>query len=216
MLRNPRNTAYSNAPWRRTPRRPTRKFGKNGKHQRILISPGLSPSSGRLLLSATKTPQDNSPTTLADSLTWINLWTYSRASYSTISGLRGVKDTSKTNTPHKKFSLRPGWPLLRSVWPHGRPLDPTGPPRIPAFKLELSQTSERNGFIWTFSGRTMPPSGGISFLLYTFKIYLMIDGVVASLPVRGSPCICPWDLHPNGFLSQDSQGGVPKLSQFGL
>jgi hypothetical protein len=25
-----------------------------------------------------------------------------------------------------------------------------------------------------------------------------------------------WHLHPNGFLSQDSQGGVPKLSRFGL
>jgi hypothetical protein len=28
--------------------------------------------------------------------------------------------------------------------------------------------------------------------------------------------VCPWDLHPNGFLSQDFQGGVPKLSWFGL
>jgi hypothetical protein len=29
-------------------------------------------------------------------------------------------------------------------------------------------------------------------------------------------CVCPWDLHSNGFLSHDSQGGVPKLSRFGL
>jgi hypothetical protein len=28
--------------------------------------------------------------------------------------------------------------------------------------------------------------------------------------------VCPWLLHLNGFLSQDSQGGVPKLSRFGL
>ncbi len=26
----------------------------------------------------------------------------------------------------------------------------------------------------------------------------------------------PWHLHSNGFLSRDSQGGVPKLSRFGL
>ncbi len=29
-------------------------------------------------------------------------------------------------------------------------------------------------------------------------------------------CICPWHLHPNDFLSQDSQGGVPKLFRFEL
>jgi len=44
----------------------------------------------------------------------------------------------------------------------------------------------------------------------------MIDGAVASLPVRGSPCVAPLHLHPNGFYSQDSQGGVPKLSWFEL
>jgi len=44
----------------------------------------------------------------------------------------------------------------------------------------------------------------------------MIDGAVASLPVRDSPCVAPPHPHPNGFYSRDSQGGVPKLSQFGL
>ncbi len=29
-------------------------------------------------------------------------------------------------------------------------------------------------------------------------------------------CVHPWDLHPNGFLSRDSQGGVLKLSRFGF
>ncbi len=28
--------------------------------------------------------------------------------------------------------------------------------------------------------------------------------------------VFPWHPHPNGFLSRDSQGGVPKLSWFGL
>ncbi len=29
-------------------------------------------------------------------------------------------------------------------------------------------------------------------------------------------CVIPRRLHPNGFLSRDSQNGVPKLSRFGL
>jgi hypothetical protein len=36
------------------------------------------------------------------------------------------------------------------------------------------------------------------------------------LPPYSILCVCPWHLHPNGFLSRDSQGGVPKLSRFGL
>jgi hypothetical protein len=29
-------------------------------------------------------------------------------------------------------------------------------------------------------------------------------------------CVSPRHLHPNGFLSRDSQGGIPKLSRFGF
>ncbi len=36
------------------------------------------------------------------------------------------------------------------------------------------------------------------------------------LPPYNIFCVCPRDLHPNGFLSRDSQGGVPKLSRFGF
>ncbi len=36
------------------------------------------------------------------------------------------------------------------------------------------------------------------------------------LPPYSILCVCPWHSHPNGFLSRDSQGGVPKLSRFGL
>jgi hypothetical protein len=42
------------------------------------------------------------------------------------------------NTPSRRFSLRLGWPPLRSAWPLGRPLDLTGPPRTRLFKLALS------------------------------------------------------------------------------
>ncbi len=36
------------------------------------------------------------------------------------------------------------------------------------------------------------------------------------LPPYSILYVRPWRLHPNGFLSQDSQSGVLKLSQFGL
>ncbi len=36
------------------------------------------------------------------------------------------------------------------------------------------------------------------------------------LPPYSILCVCPWHLHLNDFLSQDSQGGVSKLSRFGL
>ncbi len=62
----------------------------------------------------------------------------------------------------------------------------------------------------------MPPFGGTSFPLCTFSIYLMIDGAIASLPLPGVLCNSARRLHPNGFFSRDSQGGVPKLSRFGL
>ncbi len=36
------------------------------------------------------------------------------------------------------------------------------------------------------------------------------------LPPYSILCVSLRQLHPNGYLSQDSQGGVPKLSRFGL
>jgi hypothetical protein len=36
------------------------------------------------------------------------------------------------------------------------------------------------------------------------------------LPPYTIICVAPPHLHPNGFYSRDSQGGVPKLSRFGL
>jgi len=36
------------------------------------------------------------------------------------------------------------------------------------------------------------------------------------LPPHSILFIAPWHPHPNGFYSRDSQGGVPKLSKFGL
>ncbi len=36
------------------------------------------------------------------------------------------------------------------------------------------------------------------------------------LPPYSIICVAPWHPHPNGFYSQDSQGGISKLSWFGL
>jgi hypothetical protein len=36
------------------------------------------------------------------------------------------------------------------------------------------------------------------------------------LPRYRNLCVRPQRLHPNGFLSRDSQSGIPKLSRFGL
>jgi len=36
------------------------------------------------------------------------------------------------------------------------------------------------------------------------------------LPPYSILCVAPRHPHPNGFYSRDSQGGVPKLFQFGL
>ncbi len=36
------------------------------------------------------------------------------------------------------------------------------------------------------------------------------------LPPYNILCSSTWRLHPNGYFSRDSQGGVPKLSRFGL
>jgi hypothetical protein len=107
-------------------------------------------------------------------------------------------------------------PRSRSVWPLGRPLDLTAPPRTSPSNLALSLRLERNGYTWTFSGRTMPPLGGISSPLCTICTILMIEGAAASLPARGSLCSSPQGLHLNDNFSRDSQGGVPKLSRVGL
>jgi hypothetical protein len=63
-------------------------------------------------------------------------------------------------------------------------------------------------------GRARLPFRGACSPPCTFSIFLMIDGAVASLPIRGSPPYAtPPRLHPNGSFSRDSQVGVPKLSR---
>jgi hypothetical protein len=206
----------SNAPWRSARGRLSRKFGQNGKRLTTSPSHGRLHCWGKLSSNERTTCTVFSRITLAVSPTLYNLWTFSEVSYSTISGLRGAEGTSTASTLLIKSSLRPGLPRLRSVWPLGRPLDLTAPPRTPSSSLALSLHLERNGYTWTFLGRTMAPLGGISSPLCTICTILMIDGAAASLPARGSLCVTPWHPYLNGVLSWDSQGGVLKLFEFGF
>jgi hypothetical protein len=124
-------------------------------------------------------------TTSADTRTHGNHSTSSVASSCTTFGRKGAKNTSTTATLLKKSSYKPGWRRWRSVWPLGRLLDLTALPETRTSNVALSLTLEKNGFTWTFSERTMPPFGGISFPPCTSWIILMIDGAVASLPSPG-------------------------------
>jgi hypothetical protein len=74
--------------------------------------------------------------------------------------------------------------------------------------IALSKPSRLNGFTATSLGRVRPPFRGASSPPCTFSIFLMIDGAVASLPVRGSPYSSQWRWHPNGYFSRV---GVPEL-----
>ncbi len=56
------------------------------------------------------------------------------------------------------------------------------------------------------------------FVQISFQFFNPRPGLEGShhLPPYSIHCVRPQDLHPNGFLSLNSQGGVLKLSQFGL
>jgi hypothetical protein len=64
----------------------------------------------------------------------------------------------------------------------------------------LSLPLKLNGFTAASLGRARLPFHGACSPPCTFSIFLMIDGAVASLPARGSPCTSPRGPHPNGFF----------------
>ncbi len=110
----------------------------------------------------------------------------------------------------------PPYSILCVTSPLGRPSGPLARIGIRTIRLALSKPLKLNGFTAKYLGRVRLPFRGACSPPYTFLISLMNEGVVASLPKKGSPCVTPRRLHPNGFLSQDYQSGVPKLSRFGL
>jgi hypothetical protein len=70
----------------------------------------------------------------------------------------------------------------------------------------LSRPLRLNGFTATYLGRARPPFCGAYSPPCTFSISLMIDGAIASLPVRDSPYSSRRRWHPNGYFP-----GTPKL-----
>jgi hypothetical protein len=120
------------------------------------------------------------------------------------------------NTPSKGFCSNLGKLRRRWAWPPGRPLDLLARIGLRIIIITLSLPLRLNGFTAASLGRARLPFRGAYSPLCTFSIFLMIDGAVASLPIRGSPYNSTRRLHPNGSFSRDSQGGVPKLSRFGL
>jgi hypothetical protein len=120
------------------------------------------------------------------------------------------------STPSKGFCSNLGKLRRRWAWPPGRPLYLLARIGLRTIRIALSLPLRLNGFTAASLGRARLPFRGAYSPPCTFSIFLMIDGAVASLPVRGSPCNSARRLHPNGSFSRDSQGGVPKLSRFGL
>ncbi len=128
----------SSAPWCNALGKLIREFVKTGKCLRISPSPGHSSYSGSLSPNERTTLSGSLHIMPAASLTLGNLLTFFVASSSTFTGLRGAEGTSVTNTLSKKSSFRHGWPPLKLVWPLGKPLDLTAPPRTPTSNLESS------------------------------------------------------------------------------
>jgi len=128
----------------------------------------------------------------------------------------GPDSGEATTFPHIVFSatLRNLGKLQRRwAWPPGRPLDLITRIGLRTIRIALSLPLRLNGLTAASLGRARLPFRGACSPPCTFSIFLMIDGAVASLPVRGSPYNAPLRLHPNGSFSRDSQVGVPKLSR---
>jgi hypothetical protein len=139
--------------------------------------------------------------------------TSSEAFSSTTSGPKDAASISTGSTPSRESYFSPGRPRPRWAWPPGRPSDLLARIEVRKSNLSLSRPLGPNGFTAKSLETARLPFHGACSLPYTFLISLMIEGAVASLPIRRSPCDALPRLHPNGYFSRDSQVGVPKLSQ---
>ncbi len=155
-------------------------------------------------------------TTRVASPTGNNPLTFLGAFCSIIFGPEDAKGTLMASTPSKGLCSNLGKLRRRWAWPPGRPLDLLAKIGLRTIRIALSLPLKLNGFTAASLGRARLPFHGACSPPCTFSIFLMIDGVVASLPIKGSLCSSARRLHPNGSFSRDSQGGVPKLSRFGL
>jgi hypothetical protein len=170
---------------------------------------------GWLLLPET-TPWTSIATTRVAFPTRDNPSTFLGAFCSIIYGPKDAEGILMASTPSKGSCSNLGRLRRRWAWPLGRPLYLLARIGLRTIRIALSLPLGLNGFTATSLGRARLPFLGACSPPCTFSIFLMIDGAVASLPVRGSPCVWPWDQHPNVILSWDSKMGVPKFPQVGL
>ncbi len=151
----------------------------------------MSPSTSPLLCwarppsSTRKTPRACTLTTQEDTLTSDSCLTFYAPSSFTTFGPRDAVSTSTIATPSTKSSRKPGWPP-------GRPSGPLSRSMTLLSKLGLSSPLDLNGSIWTSLGVIAPPLGGASSRLCTSLIFLITEGVVASLPRKGFTLYCCW------------------------
>ncbi len=190
--------------------------GANGRHPTASPLPSPSFFLGSPCSKKRTTPRTSIATTWVASPTGDNPSTFLGAFCSIISGPKDAEGTLMASTPSKGFCSNLGKLRRRWAWPPGRPLNLLARIGLKTIRIALSLPLRLNGFTAAYLGRARLPSRGAYSPPCTFSIFLMIDGAIASLPIRGSPCSSPPRLHPNGYFSQDSKGGVPKLSRVGL
>jgi hypothetical protein len=190
--------------------------GANGRHPTAFPLLGPSFFLGYPCSKKRTTPWTSIATTWVASPTGDNPSTFLRAFYFIISGWKDAEGTLMASTPSKGFCSNLGKLRRKWAWPPIRPLDLLARIGLRTIRIALSLPLRLNGFMAASLGRVRLPFRGAYSPPCTFSIFLMIDGAVASLPVRDSPCSSPRRLHPNGYFSRDSRVGVPKSRQMEL
>jgi hypothetical protein len=170
---------------------PSSTFGTNGGRPTAFKSPDLSFSLGKPFSKRKTTLRTFIATTRATSPIVGNPLTSSGASCSTTFGLRDVANISTANTPSREFFFNRGKLRPRSAWPPRGPLGPLVRLGSRTIRIALSKPLGLNGFTATSLGRARLPFRGACSPPCIFLISLMTEGAVASLPIKGSPCISP-------------------------
>jgi len=133
------------------------------------------------------TPGTSIATTRVASPTGDNPSTFLGAFCSIISGPKDAEGTLMASTPSKGFYSNLGKLRRRWAWPPRRPLDLLTRIGLRTIRIALSLPSRLNGFMAASLGKARLPFHGACSPPCTFSNFLMIDGAIASLPVRGSP-----------------------------
>ncbi len=182
--------ASRNAPRPKKPGVLSSVSGANGRRPTASPLPGPSFFLGSPCSKKRTTPRTSIATTRVASPTGDNPSTFLGAFYSIISGPKDAEGTLMASTPSKGFCSNLGKLRQRWAWPPGRPLDLLARIGLRTIRIALSLPLRLNGFTAASLGRARLPFRGACCPPCTFSIFIMIDGAVASLPVRGSPSTC--------------------------